>query len=302
MAATGADWGICTTVKAPKDQVLAFVAHHLGLGAARIWLHFDDPDDGAHDAVAGLKRVTAVRCDAAYWRAVVGRRPDKHQNRQSRNMQRVYGLDALPWVAHIDVDEFLWTDHDIGALLDAVAPDQPMMRMAPWEALHDPDLPDDIFTAGQFRGALRGPQADAARRAVFGRFAALLPSGVLSHAAGKCFFRTGLARFEPRLHGAFRAGVRVPGGPFCAEIALLHFHAEDPARWKDRLAFRLTRGAYQYNPDLQAWLLAADAAMIDGFYRNVQQPATKTLATLRDLGILIEADLGLRAKVAALRR
>ncbi len=173
-----------------------------------------------------------------------------------------------------------------------------MLRMAPWEALHDPLLPDDIFTARHFRAALRGAANEAARTRVFGAFAPLMSNGVLSHAAGKCFFRTGLARFEPRLHGAFRAGARVPGGDFFPDIALLHFHAEGPARWKDRLQFRLTRGAYQYNPALQEWLLAADDAQIDVFYRATQTANTDTLVKLRAEGILIETSLHLRDKIA----
>lgn len=302
-------WGLCTTVKAPVDQVLAFVAHHLGLGAARLWLFFDDPDDPACDAVNSLPRVTATRCDMAYWQGLAGRRPDKHQNRQGRNMQSVYNQAALPWLGHIDVDEYLLPQRDIAAILEDLEDleghdsEGRILRIAPWEALHDPSLPDDIFTARHFRAAMRGkePAADAARARVFGRFAPLLPKGVLSHAAGKCIFRTGLSRFEPRLHGAFRAGKRVSLGGFTPEVALLHFHAEDPERWKERLQFRLTRGAYQFNPALQQWLLAADQAEVEAFYTAVQTASPAVLATLRQEGILLQCDLGLRRQVAAMQ-
>jgi hypothetical protein len=290
------DWGICTTLKAPAQQVEAFVAHHLDLGAAHIWLHFDEGDDPA----AGLfdhRQITSIRCDNAYWMALKGKRPAKHQNRQSRNMQRVYDLGALPWIAHIDVDEYILPNSDIGTLL-AANPGQSMLRMAPWEALHDPSLPDDIFTARHFRAALTGNHNAAARARVFGTYAPLLPGGVLSHSAGKCFFRTGLARFKPRLHGAFRAGERVQGGAFSASIALLHFHSQNPSDWRDRLQFRLTQGAYQYNPPLQDWLLAADAAAIDAFYAETQTATPQTLARLHAEGALRQADLTLRAKIA----
>ncbi len=292
-------WGICTTVKAPAAQVQAFVAYHLGLGAAHIWLHFDDPDDPA----AGLfdhPAITVIRCSDAYWMDYIGRRPPKHQNRQARNMQRIYALTDLPWIAHIDVDEYITSQTDIGTALGRTPPDQPMLRMAPWEALHDPALPDDIFTARHFRAALNGKHNAAARARVFGEYAALLSDGVLSHSAGKCFFRTGLARFEPRLHGAFRAGERVQGVPFSDDIQLLHFHAQDPAPWRNRLTFRLTRGAYQFNPPLQEWLLAADPAAIDRFYLETQTATPETLARLRAEGALREVTLSLRQKVAAM--
>ncbi|MDN5787239.1 glycosyltransferase family 2 protein [Pseudorhodobacter sp.] len=292
------DWGICTTVKAPLEQVQAFAAYHLDLGAAHIWLHFDDPEDPAAAAFDD-PRITCLRCTDAYWLGLIGKRPERHQNRQGRNMHRVYKTGALPWIAHIDVDEYLLPNYPIGEILDTAQPEQLMLRMAPWEALHDAALADDIFTANHFRAALRGDGNHDARARAFSKYAALLPHGVLSHAAGKCFFRTGLSRFEPRLHGAFRAGVRVPGGEFTENIALLHFHAQDPARWKDRLHFRLTRGAYQYNPALQEWLLAADDAAIDRFYQETQTATPDTLRRLGDEGVLLEAKLGLRDRITA---
>jgi hypothetical protein len=294
------DWGICTTIKAPPEQVQAFVAHHLGLGAAHIWLHFDDPDDPAAD-LFDHPQITTIRCTDAYWMDMMGKRPGKHQNRQSRNVLRVYKATSLPWLAHIDVDEFILPQTGIPAALDAMPTDQSMLRMTPWEALHDPALPDDIFTATAFRAPLSGDRNAAARGRVFGQYAPLLPNGVLSHSAGKCFFRTGIARYEPRLHGAFRAGERVAGGPFHPQIPVLHFHAQDPGAWRARLQFRLTKGAYQYNPDLQSWLLAADDMAIDAFYLETQTATPGTLAKLRAEGIMMQANLNLRAKIATMQ-
>lgn len=289
-------WGICSTVKAPADQVRAFAAYHLSLGAAHIWLHFDTPDDPAA-ALINHPQITVQRCTDAYWMDSIGKRPARHQNRQGRNMHRIYQIGALPWIAHIDVDEYILPTTSIAAALDKLPPEQSMLRMAPWEALHDPALPDDIFTARHFRAALSGQRNADARSRAFGPYAPLLSNGVLSHSAGKCFFRTGLSRFEPRLHGAFRAGSRVPGGEFTPDIALLHFHAQDPKSWRDRLQFRLTRGAYQYNPPLQEWLLTADDAAIDQFYRETQTATPSTLARLGAENALLQANLNLRQKI-----
>lgn len=291
-------WGIVATVKAPQPQLLAFVAHHLELGAAQIWLCFDDPADQAAEALERLPRVSVLRCTLPYWRETCGRRPEKHQNRQSRNAQHIYAATDLTWLAHLDVDEFLLPDRPIAALLAAAPPEQPMLRAAPWEALHEPGAPDDIFTARQFRAALPVASDQAARDVAFGRFAPLLPEGVLSHAAGKCLFRTGLAGFEPRLHGAFRFGSRVVGVPFQPGLALLHFHAQDPLAWRERLDFRLARGAYQYNPALQAHLLAADDAGRAAFYSRVQSPEPAIRAQLAGLGLLRSETLKLREAIA----
>ncbi|WP_157764487.1 glycosyltransferase family 2 protein [Rhodobacter sp. CZR27] len=293
-------WGVCCTVKAPSDQVLAFVAHHLDLGAAHVWLFLDDPEDEAADLLAARPEVTVTHCSLEWWRGTLGRRPPKHQNRQTCNMNRVYAETSLPWLAHLDVDEFLLPAVPLPEVLASTPSDQPILRAPPWEALHDPDLTDDIFTARQFRAAMPGPGHAGNRSIAFGPHAPLLPDGVLSHSAGKCLFRTGLSRFQPRLHGAFRAGERVSGVPFDERLALLHFHAEDRARWLRQLPFRLSRGAYQFNPALQAALQAAGPEEILAFYDRIQNPDAATRAALSARGLLRSATLDLRAKVSRL--
>ncbi|MFN6979470.1 MAG: glycosyltransferase family 2 protein [Gemmobacter sp.] len=290
-------WEVCATVKAPADQVLAFAAHYLSLGADRVWLCFDDPDDPAFAAVEGLRRIRAVRCDAAWWEKGGGQRPDTHQNRQMRNVGRVWRRSDADFVFHADADEYLIADRSVAECLADLDPERAILRVEPWEALHDPALPPDIFTARHFRRALP-PQTAAA---ILGPYADVLPRGLLSHSAGKCFFRTGVPGLVPNIHGARMGGERVDGGRFHRDLALLHFHAEDPARWRAALPFRLTRGAYRFNPPLQAHLSAASAAGIDAFYTAVQVARPEYLAALAAAGCLRKADLGLAARVAALR-
>lgn len=275
-------WGVCTTAKAPPEQVLAFVGHHLSLGAAHIWVHLDNPDDAAFAPLAVLSNVTPIRCDAQWWGK---RRPDRHQNRQSRNMQRIYAQTTLPWVAHLDVDEFIDPDAPIADVLATA--DRMLVRMRPWEALQIPRT-------------FRAPVKDVALRTLaFGDYAPLLPDGALSHTVGKAFFRTGIAGLEPRIHGAFLHKERVTGIPFEDRLPLLHFHAEDPVRWRENLRFRLSRGAYQFNPALQVHLAEASDAEIDAFYATVQSPEPDRIADLASHGLIRHADLNLTAKTKA---
>ncbi|MBA3909530.1 MAG: hypothetical protein C0524_06505 [Rhodobacter sp.] len=51
-------WGLVATVRAPVDHVLAFIAHHLSLGADHLWVCFDDPDDPAFARVEALPKGT----------------------------------------------------------------------------------------------------------------------------------------------------------------------------------------------------------------------------------------------------
>lgn len=294
---TGAVWEVCATVRAPADQVLAFVAHYRDLGADRIWLFFDDPEDPAFDAVQGLARVRAIRCDAAYWARSGKARPDAHQTRQMRNIGRAWRRSAAAFVLHADVDEYLIADFPVAELLAAADPELPMIRVEPWEALFDPALPPGTFAARHFRRALPPGAAEA----ILGPYAAILPQGMLSHTVGKCFFRTGVPRLVPSIHGARIDGRRLHGGRFHADMALLHFHAEDPDRWAAALPFRLTRGAYTFRPPLRAHLAAADAEGIARFYQAVQVARPDYLAALSAAGCLREVDLGLAARAAALR-
>ena len=304
----GPAWGTCTTVRAPLAQVLAFVAHHRSLGARRIWLYFDDPEDPAAGAVEGLRGVRVVRCDAGHW-ARIGtgkgaekgkrRRPDTHQVRQVANAMQMYGMTRLDWVCHLDIDEFLWPARPVAEVL-AGAPEAPVLRMTPWEALHQPGLPDDIFTARHFRRALKGPDYADLRETLFGPYAEMLHAGAVSHAAGKCFFRAGVPGLRPRIHTGDLNGERLAIREVLSDIALLHFHAQDPVDWRARLPFRATAGAYRANAPFFVWYSTTDAAGIDAFYDRVQVARPEVLAALRAAGALIEADLALRARVAAL--
>jgi Glycosyl transferase family 2 len=294
------DWGICATVKAPIDQVRAFVAHHLAIGAGAIWLYFDDPDDPAASAIATIAKVQVIRCDAAYWQAQKVARPDQHQLRQSRNIRHCYRAIDLPWLCHIDVDEFVWPRRPVNDVLAAVPADATMVRMVPWEALYSPHLPADVFAARYFRSSMRGRDRAADREAAFGKFAFLLPSGMLSHTTGKCYYRTGLQNFRVGLHRATGKGVGPTATYQQTDLALLHFHAHDRAQWLDRLQFRLRHGAYRENLGLTSYLQICGKAGQIAFYDQVQTASDTMLDHLGRIGVLTEADLQLQAKVELL--
>lgn len=292
-------WALVATVKAPAPQILAFVAHHLSLGAAEITLHFDDPEDPAFATIAALPRVTAIRCTDAYWQSQSGRHT-RHQNRQARNARVVQKHCRHDWLGHLDVDEFLLPTRPLADILGAQDAKTLAIQFEPFEAMHDPSLPDDIFTARQFRGPLRDTHTDL-RRPALRPFRAILPKGNLSHAAGKSFCRPAAPGLALRLHGVFLRGERM-AVPFHPDVPLLHFHAQDRKAWLAALPFRLTRGAYQYHPALQSHLAGAADDVVQRLYDGTQILTAETIALLQSAGPLITADLGLRAKVAALQK
>lgn len=296
------DWGVCTTVKAPLPQILAFVAWHKHLGAARIWVHLDDADDVSAGVLNQIDGVEAILCDDAYW-APLGFRPKKQEGRQTHNVRRVYALAEVPVLAHVDVDEFLYSARPIADILDGWDDGHPYLRAVPAEALHDPEVPDDIFTARQFR--LPFPHGFPAERrvAILGNttYAALLPRNMLSHHVGKSLFRTGISDLNPKLHAATvgpdNTRLKVPLHP---ELVVLHFHAQDKAAWLAALPHRVTKGAYRFNEPLAGFMEQATPEEVETFYEETQMAKPQLVAALRAESLLIEADLKLRDKVEAL--
>ena len=64
------------------------------------------------------------------------KRPVKHQVRQTQNATFTYHRKAeVDWLAHIDVDEFLWPAEPLAPLLAALPADIPYARVRPIEAL-----------------------------------------------------------------------------------------------------------------------------------------------------------------------
>lgn len=293
-------WGVCCTAKATLAQILAFVAWHRHLGAAHIWVHLDDADAVSANVLNQLDNVTAVICDDAYW-AERGSRPKAQEQRQSYNFRRIYGATDLPVLAHVDVDEYLYPSRPIGDILEDWDKVDPFLRAAPAEALHDPTLKDDIFTARQFRRAFARGTSDARKAAVLGDYAPLLPYNMLSHRAGKSLFRTGVEGLVPRLHaGSMGKDAKPLSVLVHPDIVVLHFHAQDPVAWRAALPHRVTHGAYRFNEPLAAYLGGASEAEIDAFHDATQTATPELIAALKAEGLLIEADLGLSAKVAEL--
>lgn len=296
-----ASWSVVSTLKAPEEKVLAFVAHHLSLGADHLWLYFDDPAQPVPDSLAAHPRVTVTLCDEAHWVDACKKRPPQHQNRQTQNARLTYRERVTSdWIVHIDVDEFLLTLRPISDILEEAAADTIAMRLEPFEAMHDPLLPDDIYTAREFRGALRHEYWPR-RRAALGPYRKVIRDGMLSHSVGKTIYRTRISGLVPRLHAVMLNKVMVTPASWLPDIKLLHFHAQDKAAWLAAVPFRITKGAYQFRPELQAFLAEATPEEVDKFYRRTQiLPFDLRDVLVKDGRVLI-VDLGLRQKVQQLR-
>jgi hypothetical protein len=135
-------WGVVSTIKAPARDILSFAAYHLELGAHRVIVYLDDENPAAFKVLKAHPKCRVIECDDAYWKRRKGR-PEKHQARQTANATRCYRRGpGVDWLAHIDLDEFLWPQSPLTAQLAMLDDTVISARIRPVEALApDPAAP-----------------------------------------------------------------------------------------------------------------------------------------------------------------
>lgn len=239
-------WGVVSTIKAPASDILNFAAHHLDLGARRLFIYLDAPSPAAFAALRAHPKCRVIVTDADYWRRR-GSRPEKHQARQTANATHCYRRRGdVDWLLHIDVDEFLWPQGPLAAQLAALPPDTLSARVRPVEALApdpaDPPPPGQAWFKGCAR--LRRPRA-AQTSEIYPTYGAHLNGGFLSHVAGKVFVRTGREGISLRIHNAFAEGEIDGNAQELTDSLLCHLHAPGWESFLGAYRFRLEQGSYR---------------------------------------------------------
>ncbi|MFY0682470.1 MAG: glycosyltransferase family 2 protein [Thalassovita sp.] len=238
----GIKWGLVSTIKAPTDEILKFCAHHLDLGAHRLFIYLDDDNQEAYRILSDHPKIRPVLTDDRYWKKLGMKRRVKHQSRQFQNARHAYGRAVdVDWLTHIDVDEFLWPETALGPSLAALAPECLCARVRPVEALSGA-----IDAPTQFKGFSLNPGVRRRQtEKIYPTFGAHLNGGFLSHVAGKMFYRTGVADLKVQIHNVFVGEEMNPGQIELESCKLLHMHAQSwPAFWR-AFQFRMEKGSYR---------------------------------------------------------
>ena len=232
-------WGLSATVLASAREILAFAAYHLDQGAHRLYLYLDAPCPDAMPHLQAHPKIRVTLCDAAYWDKLNGRRPVKHQVRQTQNATHAYGRRAdVDWLIHMDVDEFLVSGGPVADHLAGVDPALPIVRVRPME-----QLSGDGTT---FKGFVPSDgQRDATVRALYPTYGAFLKGGFLSHVAGKVFTRTGLDDVTVKIHNSFQNDQELKVADMLPGLDLAHCHAKSWEDWHAAYRYRLEKGAYR---------------------------------------------------------
>ena len=233
-------------------DILRFVAHHLDLGVDRMYIYLDEPNPAAFDALEKHPKVHVNTCDDRFWASRKRDRPEAHQTRQTANASLTYRNTDLHWLAHIDVDEFLWPDRPIFQCLAEVPDDLPGVRVRPIEALAGGK---DLYKAF----IPKGSQREKLVQTIYPTFGGFVPGGFFSHLQGKVFARTGLSKISFRIHNLLQSGDPLPCKTELSGVDLCHRHAPDWDSWLAHLPFRLERGSYR--PGMSPNLPRADGGM-----------------------------------------
>ena len=234
-------WGVVGTMDEPAPLILAWVAHHLSIGAAEAHVYLDRPNDEVTQALAGIEGVFVTTCDDAHWaQSARGRKPKRVTGRQMVNADEVYRTRPLDWLLHCDADEFFWPKGDF--LADLKAAEARNLRLRNVERVHR-GAAESIFS-GTFRGWQSDPDLSVE---VYGRWAPFLRTGFSGYRAGKDIVRTG---------EDLKMGIHFPTdlatGKLCSakpvrlfSALLLHFDGLTPLHSALKLLNRAFDPAYQ---------------------------------------------------------
>lgn len=300
-------WGLAATILAPAVDVLRFAAYHLDQGAHRLYIYLDDDNQAAFNPLKAHPKVRVQTCDTAYWRRLVGKRPGKHQARQTMNATHAYNRRVeVDWLIHMDADEFLVPHSPLADVLGRLPATTTSARIRPMELLGGATSAFKAFIP-----------ADGNRQAlvsdIYPTFGVHLKGGFLSHVAGKLFVRTGMDDISIQIHNAFQGDAILPNAAELVQIDLAHCHAKSWDAWRAAYAYRLDKGSYRADlkaatkpedggmslHDLFRWLEAEQGeAGLRAFYDEAVGDSPQMRARLDAHGLLRTHDLDLDAALA----
>ncbi|WP_299718426.1 glycosyltransferase family 2 protein [uncultured Tateyamaria sp.] len=244
---THARWAVVMTVREPVALVEANVRWHLAAGAHEVFVFLDDPQDSGAARLSKIKGCHVQLCDAAYWtqRRPQKGRPPSQMRRQTINANVAQRRTDAAWLFHIDADEFIWQDGDLGAELALLTDPGTELNLPVLERLFPQEEAPHVF-AGAFRVTGDLSEADAAR--AYAPFERFMKRGQYSHGAGKSGVRVG-AGLRLGVHNAtVRRGDTWRRAPkqVSRSARLLHFDGLTPLHWAMKfLRYQMTSSQVQ---------------------------------------------------------
>lgn len=182
-------WGVVTTCLEPTALVVAFVAHHVSLGASAVHVFLDAPQPETERVLSRIPQCHVTVCDAEYWLDEIGGpRPPATEKRQIRNASRASKAGDVDWLVHLDADEFLHADVPIAEVLSNLPSQIDYLHVPNVERVFDATVPQATLFEGMMRRPLvQGwPKQEQLFSADTCKF---LHRGVNAHSQGKSIVR-----------------------------------------------------------------------------------------------------------------
>jgi hypothetical protein len=278
---------VVTMVREPVDTILNFVSWYLNLGAEKIVICFDDPEDpalGVLDAM-NLDRVETHACTPEFWRAL--RISPKHvMKKQKAVFNWAYRNAKTPWMLALDGDEYLYLGgRSLDQFIATVDDDIPAVRFLPVEPVGTQDTVQ-WFRSGAHRRKLTPIYGEDIK--FFGARA-----GLLGHSEGKSMTRTGLDVYI-RLHWAKTAdGTPLKNhtvGPDQG-ACLMHFFNNGYDEWRRKLDWR--KSTWGFAKAVSAQLDSYDEPALQSLYDRIHTIDADQLAALKELNAVHNINIDL---------
>ncbi|SPJ31214.1 glycosyltransferase family 2 protein [Falsiruegeria mediterranea] len=288
-----ATWSIVTIAREPAEVIRRFVAWHLHQGAARIVIHFDDPNDPCVDMVSHLPQVEAVRCTPEFWSTLGVSRETRRMN-FIQNAVRKHGYDRASedWIFPVDADEFVYAapGRSITELLTEAAPEERLLQIRPAEIV--------TVETGSGHDVFRLPMEREDCKLVYRDFWKYMArnKGLAGHNAGKSFIRGQLPPFKMRPHW-----IETPSGEPIVDRVLdgsdgfyvLHYVDSGYEDWRRKLEYRVRLKGYRprLRTKLADVLATGDEAEIRRHYELMHSFDNEQADVARTRGLLLEPEL-----------
>jgi len=229
---------LISTVRAPLNELIIFVDHHLKIGVDEINLFFDDPSDEGVVYYAQHDHVNAVACTNDYWLKMAGKRPESIEGRLFTNVNA--GVQMAKenngnWMIHIDSDELLVPAGDLHKILTDSSADA--LRFTLFEAISEQQTYEHIFIPDLFKRIPNNFQLTMAR--LFRCSSALYNGSYFrGHVRSKMAVRISdkIKKYGNHMPEDYDASLKIVD---TKEISLLHFDCVGFDDWKKKWSYRL---------------------------------------------------------------
>ena len=229
-----ASFEVIAMALAPQRYLSKFSDYYLRLGASRVRIFFD----GSLQESSPPSGVELVECDDEFWRTAKVPRPAAVEDRQRLVYNRAYASARSDWVLIVDIDEFVFGDGSLSAVLAQASGKYEVVRFGSAEAVFiDGDRISSDYGAKAFRRPCNRYLAAILPHLIYPGLGHLFIRGLLGHSRGKQAVRAGIPGLTLDIHDATADGTvlreyAASEGP--SPLYLAHFDAISFVQWRQK--------------------------------------------------------------------